>query len=211
MRTEQLIVELAGGVVPVRRIASIQVRFAGWCAAAGAAAAVAVRWLGARPDLAAALARPPFVLAALLPGLTAMMAAFAALVLAVPGAERTRAVRASALTMLAIWGTLHAAAWGFAEGTLASTAGWTVCFVRVVAVGAVPSILLIALVRRAAPLRRRYAGSLAALGGMAAGGAAIRMICPSDAAGHALLGHAGPALVLCAVAALAAPLLVTRR
>jgi hypothetical protein len=207
MRTEQLIADLAGGVVPVRRLSPPAARFAWWGAVALVTAVVAIGKLGTRPDLAVAWTRPAFLAAALLAVATAAAAAIAALVLAVPGAERSAALRIAAFALLAAWAAFGAGA-VVAGGTDAT--GWTTCFLRVLMIGALPAAVLLALVRRAAPVRRGAAAGLAALGAIAVGSAAIPFACPSNAPAHALLGHFGPAIVAGLVAALAAPLLLRR-
>ena len=87
---------------------------------------------------------------------------------------------------------------------LSGVSDWYVCAIRVAAIGLVPAVVLVAMVRRAAPLRLEWTGALALAGAAAVGSLAIQFICPVDDAGHALLGHLGPVLALAAAGAAAA-------
>ncbi len=210
MRTEQFIADLASRVRPVRRIAPVTTRFVWWCAVAIASLAVGIGVLGVRPDLPEALNHYRFLVSVQLPAATAALAGLAALMLSVPGTVQAAALRGSASAIFLTWAAVSLVAVVAAVGG-SSAAGWNVCFVRVLAIGAGPGLVLFVLVRRAMPLSRAWAAAMAALAGASVGSATIRFACGSDAAAHAVLGHFGPALVAAAAAALAAPLLLARR
>ena len=202
MRTEQLIADLASRVTPVRPLPSPAVRFAGWSAAAMASAALGLAVFGPRPGLEQVVAQPAFVTTAVLAIAAAALAAMSALILAIPGAERSPAWRVLALGLLAPWGALGLAGVVRAGG-FAAASDWYVCFARVIAIGLIPAWVAVGMLRCAAPLRWAAAGALAALAAIAVGSGAIQFICPLDDAAHTLLGHYGPALIATGLGALA--------
>jgi hypothetical protein len=200
MRTEDLIADLASRTTAVTPLASPALRFAGWSAAALASAALGLAVFGPRHGLDLVVGQPLFITTAVLGIATSAIAALAALILAIPGAERSPALRISALALLALWGAPGLAGVVRAGG-FAAASDWYVCFARVLAIGVIPAWLLTAMLHRAAPLRWRYASALAALGAMALGAAEMQFICPLDDAAHTFLGHYGPALTACAFGA----------
>lgn len=206
MGTDELVRKLAAEAAPVTRLAPVPWRLAVWTVCTIAAAVVAVWGLGAREDLVAALAAPTFQVKSALLILTAFTAAAGALLLSVPGADRTAAVRWLPLAIVAalvVWiaGELGAAA-------AAGTANWRVgaawgCAAEVVAVGFVPGAVLFVMVRRAAPLRAMWAGLLALTAMGAVGALGTSVICPSDRSMHVLVWHVLPLLLIGAVGAAA--------
>ncbi|MDP1568759.1 MAG: NrsF family protein [Vicinamibacterales bacterium] len=206
MRTDELVRKLAAEAAPVTRLAPVPWRLAVWTACTVAAAVAAVWAFGARQDLAVALAAPAFQVKAALLILTAITAAAGALLLSVPGAERTAAVRWLPLAVVAalvLWiaGELGAAA-------AAGTANWRIgaawgCAAEVMAVGFVPGAVLFVMVRRAAPLRAMWAGLLALMAMGAVGALGTSAICPSDRSMHVLVWHVLPLIVIGAVGAAA--------
>jgi hypothetical protein len=211
MNTEQLIVQLAGRAAAVTPLAPPAVRLLRWSLAALAGAALGLVVFHVRPGLDGIIGRPEFIVTAVLATATAATAAFAALVLAVPGAERSPALRATAFALLTVWGGICVAAVIRSGHGLSDRIEWPICFVRVVAIGIPPAWMLFAMLRQAAPLRRVSASALAALAATAVGSGAMQFICPLDAPGHALLGHYGPSLVLTGVSAWAAAALLPPR
>jgi hypothetical protein len=72
----------------------------------------------------------------------------------------------------------------------------------------VPAALLVMMLRRAAPLQPRQAGSLAVLAGVALGVVGTQFVCPDDSAAHHIMWHAAPVLMFAAMSlALPRPLL----
>ena len=201
MRTEQLIADLASRAGPVRRLASPATRFGAWSGAAIASAALGLAVFGPRAGIAQLVTEAGFISAASFVLIIAGLAALTSLILAIPGAERSRVLRASAFTLVAVWGSLGVAGVVRAGG-LSEASDWYVCFVRVIAVGLVPAWVLFGMLRRAVPLERGAASALAAVGAMAIGSCAMQFICPLDAPAHTFLGHVGPALMLCGAGAL---------
>jgi hypothetical protein len=203
MRTDELIADLAGRAAPVRPLPAPGIRTLRWSALALAAAAAGVAVFGVRRDLAVMIAQPFFVWTAVLALGTAVMAGAAAFVLAVPGAERSPALRASAIALAALWGATLVAATATAGAGFARVSDWYVCFARVAAIALVPALAELAMLRRAAPLRRSLTAWLALAAALALGAVAIQLICPLNDPAHALLGHFGPVAALAWVGAIA--------
>ena len=84
MRTDRLIAELTDDLAPARRIASPAARLGGWLAVSLPAAAIVTFAFGLRPDLAARLADPRFLVEEAAALLTALAAAYAALCAGLP-------------------------------------------------------------------------------------------------------------------------------
>jgi hypothetical protein len=197
MSTENLIARLASSAEPVRPLPSPAIRLCTWSAVALAAGAAGIAAVGVRADIDVAIRQPAFMTTAVVALATAALAAAASLVLAVPGAERSAALRGSTLLLALLWLTvLLVAAVRAGYGFAADLLHWPICFMRVVAIGLIPAAVLFVMLRRAAPLRLSWTAMLAAAAAMAVGAAAIKFSCPIDDSGHALLGHLGPVLAI---------------
>jgi hypothetical protein len=140
------------------------------------------------------------------------LAARAALVLAIPGAERSVVLRIAAVIVIGLWALTLVTAIVRAGYGFAGVSHWYICFVRIVAIGLVPAVAVVAMLRRAAPLRPAWTGALALASATAVGALAIQLSCPLNDAAHALIGHFGAVVSVAALGALSAgPLLNTRR
>jgi hypothetical protein len=198
VRTEDLIQQLVSDGRPVRRLRPIAMRLAGWVVLAAVSFGVVLFLMGVRRDLGGDLDRADFAFEAALLIVTAMSAAIGALVVSVPGAERSAAVRwtpviAAVATVLWAAGELvYAAATGAPTGRL--TFAWH-CVYKTTCIAAIPGFALFLMVRRAAPLRAAWAGLLAILATAAVGVLGANVICPNDRPLHMLLWHVAPLLV----------------
>lgn len=204
MRTEELIAQLAGLAEPVRPLPPPWLRAIAWSGAAILSAAAGVAIFGVRSDIAIVIRQPEFVWLAVVVLATAAFAVTAALVLAVPGAERSPILRGSTLLLAGLWAVMLVDAIVRTGHGFAAVADWYVCFVRVTGMALVPAVLLFGMLRRAAPLRIAWTSGLATMSATAVGAVAIQFICPLSDPGHALLGHFGPLIVFGSVGAAAA-------
>ena len=205
MKTDDLIATLARDVAPVRPLVSPAIRLAGWLSVAFAGAAAGIWVFGARPDAVDLLQRPDSLVTAILAVGTTTFAAAAALVLAIPGAERSPVLRAAAMTLVTVWAIVLVGAAARSGVGVAGDVHWPICFVRVVAIGFLPALVLVVMIRRALPLRLSWTSGLTATAAMGIAAGAIQFICPIDNPAHALLGHFAPIVVLGAIAAWVAP------
>lgn len=213
MNTERLIQTLAADLPPVRRLASPGRRLGQWLAFALPVLAATVAFAGLRPDLAACLNDPRFVIGALAALATGLAAAWAALASTVPG--RPGRDLTAPLAPAALW--LASAGEGCWQEWQAS--GWTnlaslleqKCLPEILATGLVPGLALALLARRGAILAPALTAALAALAAAACASAAMTLFHHGDTAWVTLGWHLGGSAATSAAAALAAPLLFRRR
>ena len=204
MSTEDLIQELASDLQPVRRLRPLSVRVAGWFVVALASLALVMIVMGVRRELGDAADRADFAIEAALLIVTALSAAVGALMVSIPGAERSAFVRSlpvvlgTATIVWALGELVMAAATGAPTGRL--TFAWH-CVYKTASVAAIPSVLLFLMVRRAAPLRAARAGFLVLLATAAVGVLGANIICPNDRPLHMLLWHAAPLMVFAGLGA----------
>jgi hypothetical protein len=203
MRTEDLIADLASRAGPVKPLPAPGIRTIGWSAAAIVCALAGVAVYGSRPGLGALLDQPDFGWTAVLGFATMMTAAASALVLAVPGAERSRLLGGVTIAMVGVWGATMILAVARAGNGLAGVSDWPICFIRVVSIGLLPAVVMVGMLRRAAPLRPGWTAALATAAAVAAGAVAIQFVCPVSDPGHALLGHFIPVVSIAAASAAA--------
>jgi hypothetical protein len=195
VKTEDLIRQLAAEATPVRPMAPVFRRAAGWLVLAFASLAVVMLLMGVRRELGDASDRFDFALEAALLLLTAVSAAIGALLVSIPGAGTTRRVRwlpvglGVGCVLLAAGELVYAAVVGAPTGRL--TFAWH-CVYKTTSVALVPGVVLFIMVRRGAPLQTAWAGLLAVLATTAIGVLGANIICPTDRPVHMLLWHVLP-------------------
>ena len=204
---ESLIVRLARDVEPVQVLPSPMTRLLRWLGLAAGVAGAAVVWFRPRADLSSLVGPTSFTVEALLVAGTAIAAAAAVLVSSVPGLAHARTLRLAAWIVFAAWvmaTTVRLAGAGSPVPLLISEPPHSACLLRVLIVGAVPVLVLGALVRRAAPFALVSSGALAALAGFAAAATAVHIVCPVNSAAHSVLWHITPVATLAVLGAMVA-------
>ena len=204
MRTEELIQRLAADAKPVRPLRPLLVRVAVWAALAASSLAVVMLLMGVRRELGDASDRADFAIEAALLLVTALSAAFGALVISIPGATRSPLVR-----WVPIVAGIACVAWATGELVTASMIDAPVgrisfawhCVYKTTSVAAVPGVVLFLMVRRAAPMHAAWAGLLAILATAAVGVLGANIICPNDRPWHMLLWHVVPLMLFAALGA----------
>lgn len=194
----ETIAALARDAAPVRVLAPPAVRLSRWIAAAVALALLVVAQLGVRPNLAMRVGDPSYGLNAAILAALAVAAAACALLHAVPGAPRVRETRAMTMALAVLW--VAVVIWPLLRETAVWPAGWAnlvhlTCAFRIAAVGALPAIVLFAMVRAAAPLQLQWAAGSVGLGAVALGALGTQMVCMDDAAVHLLSWHLVPGML----------------
>ncbi len=208
MKTEDLIADLVSRVEPVRPLPPPGVRLFQWSLVAALSAAAGIVVFGVKPDLGDVLRGPQFAVTGFLAIATAILAAAAALVLAIPGAERSPAMRGGTVSLVGLWLTTLVMAIVRDDQGFTADSPWPVCFIKAAAIGVPSAVVLFAMLRQAASLRLAWTSGLAVAAAVAIGAVAVQIICPINDPAHALLGHTGPVVVLgCAGAGLARRLL----
>ena len=199
MKTDELIVELTRSLEPVERLRSPLVRLTRWAMVSLSVAALGVLAIGPRADISTAIRQPSFAVLGLMALVTAIGAAASALVLSIPGGERTPAQRGVPLLVGTVW-VLTLVAMLNADG-----AAWTrllalpvhaACLVEIAGFAVVPAWGLFAMIRHAAPLSLTWTAVLAALAAASIGVAATQIVCPVDDSAHHLVGHLAPMALL---------------
>ena len=203
--TDALIERLSREAAPVRPLAPPHRRVALWLALALPVLALAVAAMGPRDDLAARLGEARFVIEQGAALATAITAAFAALVLVTPGMDQRLALLPAVPG--AVWaGTLGAgciADWMRAGSDGVRLAPEPACLVYIAAIGLVPALALVAMLRRGVPLAPRATLFLAGLAAAGLANFGLRLFHDTDAALMVLIWQFGSVLVLSGAAALA--------
>jgi hypothetical protein len=206
VRTDELIVALARDAHPVRPLHRPSLRLAKWTAAIVPLTAVAAVVIGLRADVSSAITQPAFIGIAAATIATALISAASALVLSIPGAERSIAQRALPLSMGGLWALALVILLTVGDNPVQRLAAWPLhwlCVIEITALGIVPALALFTLLRDAAPLRRYWICAHATLASVAIGAAATQFLCPLDDPAHQLVGHLLPVAVLSMLGALA--------
>jgi len=205
MKTDQLIADLASRAEPVRVLAAPAIRLLTWFTSAAVCALIGVALFGVKPNLGEVIQQPSFAATAVLALGTTILAAAASLVLAIPGAERSAWLRGGAAVAAGAWGALTIAAVVLAGHGFAGAADWPICFLRVVAVAVLPTVLMWRMIRAGYPLKPRWSRALAAMAALTVGAIVVHFVCPIDDPAHGLLGHYGPVLSLTVLSVWAGP------
>jgi len=206
MDTNALIAELASSAAPVRRLPAPWARMLLWLALSVPVLA-AVIWLMTPSDInsVAALADRRFLFEEAILLVTALAAALAAFASVVPGYDRR--ILFIPLLPLAAWlATLGEGCWrnwvALGADGLALRPDWD-CLPPAILIGIVPSIAMVIMLRRGAPLLPRISIALGALAVAALANLGLRLFHVGDASVMVLFWHLGGAAVLAGLAALA--------
>ena len=199
MKTEELIVHLAGAAKPVQVLPRPSARFARWAAIAVTIAALAIIAIGPRADLANMIRQPAYVLFALATLSIAFLSAAAAFVLSVPGAERSRVQRVLPFAIAGMWGfglLMLVREDGDLLRRVVALPIHVACILEIAGIGLVAGWALFRMLQRAAPLDATWSAASAALAATGIGAFATHIICPIDDPAHHLVGHFVPVLLL---------------
>jgi hypothetical protein len=206
MDTNALIQELADSAVPVRRLPSPWARMLLWLALSVPILA-AVIWLVMPSDInpVAAITDRRFLIEEAVLLVTALTASLAAFASVVPGYDRR--ILLIPLLPFAVWlASLGEGCWRnwVALGTngLTLRPDWD-CLPPAILIGIVPSIAMVVMLRRGAPLIPRTSIALGALAVAALANLGLRVFHVGDASVMVLFWHLGGAAVLAGLAALA--------
>lgn len=189
------LVSRASAAGPVRRLPAVHWRLAAWTLFSTAVILAAlILFDGIRPDLSAALSEPQFLAETALVVAFAILAAYSALSLSVPGNEMRRWLRVAPLLALAAMAgvSLAQSVPRVTDGIDLSWGG--VCSVLIIGVGLLPGLFIFRQASRAAPLRRGWVGALAAMASTGAICAGLQFVCHGKPALHFVIWHVSPVL-----------------
>lgn len=194
MTSDDLIRSLASELTPVRRLRRMETRALGWSLFALLCVGVGSVVLGLRSDVAAKLGSPSFVRenAALLLAFAA--AGWSAFQGSIPGRDTRRGAHTLALLTLLVWLALVVGR-HFPEVSAPLTLAGFHCVWRMVGLALAPTLSLLFLLLRAAPLERGWTGSLALLSVSALAMLGTQLSCAKDEPVHVLVWHCAPVLL----------------
>ncbi len=203
MKTDDLIQTLARDAY-VQRLPHPGWRAMIWLAISTAYVAGFVAVMGLRPDIAAKLAEPSFLVEIGAAYMTSMMAAAAAFCAGCPG--RPLWERFAPLPFLVLWlASLGEGCWR--DWVRSGSDGLTLqpdllCFSMILAVSIVPTLVIFIMIRRAAPIAPVTTTALATLAAAALAAAALRLFHEQDASIMILVWQFGSVAVLAGLGAL---------
>jgi hypothetical protein len=155
--------------------------------------------LGVRADVAAQMMNGWFVARATATLAIVVAAAIVAFNMSIPGVEPSRLVRTLPVATCVAWAVMLV-------GTVAATRSplelllqvtpHPFCALLIAATAFLPGVILVRMLRHAAPLAARWTGGLAGLASLAVGALGTQFVCTNDAAGHHLLWHFTPVVLL---------------
>ena len=206
MQTELLIARLARQAEPVRVLPPPRTQLRRWALVSLASVVAGVAWFGVRSDAATRLVSPEFLVRVGLVLALATTAARQALSSSVPGDEPDGFRRVVPPLLLALWA--GAIVWPLLGPSmverLAAVRWHPECAWQMAIVAAAPAAWMFRQIGRAAPWALGWTSVQAALAASAAGALAAQGICGLDGAGHQLLWHVVPLLVMTGATGLAA-------
>jgi hypothetical protein len=193
------IARLVRSATPVTPLEAPSVRLARWAITSTALALVSIAILGVRADVAAQMGNGWFVARATATLAIVVVAAIVAFFISVPGVEPSRLVRALPLAGCLVWAVMLV-------GTIAATRSpldvllqvtpHPSCVLLIAATAITPGVMLVRMLRHAAPLQARWTGGFAGLASLALGALGTQFVCTNDAAAHHLLWHFTPVVLL---------------
>ena len=200
-KTEQLVLELARELIPVRRIPRLRVVALVLSVGALCLAALVVAVLGLRPDVRTGTASASYlgIVAGL--GLFSLGGLAAALGASVPGREAlTRAGLAALVASLAVWMAAGAAQLGGGARLGPLDGAWlgtsARCLLIATGVGLLPVLALLRFVGSAFAVSPRIAVGVGAAGMVAFGSLSVHLTCSADEVLHVASAHLiGPLVV----------------
>ena len=199
MNTDELIKSLAAEAGPVKPLPPLGRRFILWLVVSLLYALFCLFWIGWRTDLRAVATAPGFIWQTLLLAMLTVSSAWLAFVLSIPGRERGHAGKIAVGLVAVAWLTtllvLILITPDHSPGD-----GWA-CSLHITLVGLLPAILLMLMIKRAAPLQWLWAGISVGLAMIALGATALQFACGTDDPMHLLFWHLLPGVFLVLIAA----------
>jgi hypothetical protein len=200
MQTNDLITKLSRDVKPVKRIPSLSILFLGWLIGASLCLAGGICTFGYPMDMGEYGYNSQFILESVLLFSTFFLASACAIAMGVPGTKGTEIFRRVTLIFLGSWFLLVL----FRGERLIALEGMSAliqglqgyCPLDILMMGLLPAVLLLFILRKAAPLNLEWSGIMAllAVGSLAAFG--VQFTCRFDSPVHIFIYHVLPVIGL---------------
>ena len=210
METNELIRNLANQATPVRRLPSLSRRFGAWVILSLFAITLLIGMKGIQTPILERTGTPEFWVETFTLLCLFLFSTYAAFVLSVPGEEKSRLWRWMAFGGLLVWiGSLILRYGEFSTGNLLEAFNSLAlkCGVSLVIMSILPSLGLFWMLKKAAPLDHKWSGMFTLLSSAALAALILHLRCLEFHAGHLLVGHVIPPLVLALVGAFAGRLI----
>jgi hypothetical protein len=186
MKTESLIETLSQDARPVKPLLRPSLRLALWSLFAALWMAAAIAVIGRRNDLGSIYQSPGFLLQAILLAALALLSAYSAFSLSVPGRKKSWLLIVPAIVLL-FW-LFWIASEVFSADALEAGTGLN-CLRNILLLSLPPGFLLCFMLKKAMPLKAGTAGMLAALGTAALANMGTRFLCHHENPLHLFIWH----------------------
>lgn len=204
MDTDALIDRLSDSTQAVQPLRCPGWRTAQWLLISALSIAVVIFAMSLRPDLGVKLTEMRFLIEQFATLVTAILAAYAALALTIPGRSR-RVVIPVGIPLLVWLASLGESCWQVilqhGSAGLQFQASWE-CLPAIAMVGAIPAVAMVIMIRRGAPIVPRMTIALGALAAAAVGNFGLRLFHTQDASLMVLLWQFGTVVLLASLGGL---------
>lgn len=188
MKTENLIQELTQELKPVKRLESPLKRLVRFAGVAVFCFLGALSILGVREDLNEVFSNPAFLLQAIILFALTILSGLSALILSVPGEERSPIVRWIPILVFVLWaGTLGSLL--FLVEDAGPVGRGLNCIRDILVFGALPGAVLFIMVRKATTFKFGWSGFLLLLSVASLGALGTQFVCRNDSPLHLLVWH----------------------
>lgn len=188
MKTEEVVRALAADLEPVRRLRRVGSRALLWAALALAFVAGGSWALGPRADLLQKLSDPSYLAETAVLLAVFVLGSRSAFRLSVPGLERGWIGRVAPAAGLAAWVLLVVARYP-AEQPMVDGLG---CIANMTALGLIPAVAALRMLRTGAPMESGWAGAHGALAAASLAMLGVHSICAHDGPAHVMVFHVLP-------------------
>lgn len=194
MKTDELISKLSADHKEVQPVESLLKRYIKWLFISALCISSSMAIIGIREDWRVLFENPVLLVETFFILLAALLSSAAALVLSVPGREKSKRLKLFVLSPLFLWGTLIVYSLTKSESFYIDS-GY-ICMADISFIGILPGLCLFYLIKKGATLSRGYAGFFAVLASAGIGAWALQFTCHIDDPVHLFVWHFLPTFLL---------------
>jgi len=201
MNTQEFIEQLSSNLQPVKKLASPIKRYLRWLAASALCVGVALSFLGLRHDFYASLHDPMVLLEIILILSLALLSALGAFILSTPHPNPKKWMRTIPLVALGVWFFILAGDFYFHHSHSIQTHDLHPrigldCVGDLLTLALVPGLILLVMIKKAAPTSLGWAGFLGLLSVASLGALGSQMMCSNNHPAHLFVWHFTPVIFL---------------